>query len=610
MSHTRKWLGLLVPLWLLYCNPETREETTVSPPVALADRESWDVHFILREMDLLVEIQAPYMWDQGHFTYADSARIEFRTPAGNLHSSLSATRLTLDGAERVSMGGKVFITGGESLEVSADTLVWERPGKQLHLPGAVRILTPSGLEEGHNLQGDIDLTQWSMEEPSGHWQGRRENRAYEVEIRAQRALSVYQEGYLLVYYDTVTVRHQNTTIHAPKARFDEKAGVVYFSGGVSSVDSMRQFSAQVLDYQLNEKRAVARNAVVLQQADWQLEADYLLEEGRNKFLRASGRPARFRQEALSITADKMDYDEHAASLQASGKVVFRDRDRLLHADHLIYRRNNDHLEVDGGLSLQTPELEGILQSGKMRYDLEAGHIDLAQNPQFRRARPEGTLVIHADSMHIDLGRRQLKGTGEFGLASPEVDLHSARGLYDADEEHLILVSEVVLSQREEGNSHNRIQADSMIVQLRNGAVEKVHIPSPIQGSLQSSPAWISTIQGTESRFFFEGVNLERIDLESDADLIHRRLDEDALDHIRGDSMSLYFAAEQGLQHIRVQGRAEFLSTVPPEKEGQPPSINQLKGEELEIFLESGSIVEAKLIKPEGRYYPPNRSGEE
>ena len=604
MLHTRKWLGLLAPLWLLCCNPETREETAVPPPVPLADRESWDVHFTLREMDLLVEIQAPYMQDQARFTYADSARIEFRTPAGKIHSSLSATRLTLDGAERVSMGGKVFISAGESLEVLADTLVWERTGKQLHLPGAVRILTASGMEEGRNLQTYIDLTQWSMEKTTGHWQGRRDNRVYEVEIRARRALSLYQEGYLVVHYDTVTVVHQSTKIHSPKARFDENVGTVYFSGGVSSVDSVRQFSAQAIEYQLDENRAVARNAVVLNQADWQLEADYLLEDGKHKYLQASGQPASFRQGARSITADKLDYDEHAESLQASGQVIFRNKDRLLYADHLTYRQTYEHLEVSGGLSLQTPELEGILQSGKMLYDLGTGRIDLHQKPQFRRSRSQGTLLIHADSMHIDLERRQLRGAGKFRIASPEMDLHSERGYYNADEEHLILVSKVVLTQQEEGNSHNQIQADSMIVQLRDGAVEKVYIPSRMQGSLQSSATRISGIQGTGSQFFFKGTYLERIDLESSADLIHKRLDEDALDHVRGNSMSLYFAADQGLQRIRVQGRAEFLSSLPTEEEEQPPSINQLKGEELDIFLEDGSIVEAKLIKPEGSYYLP------
>ena len=592
------------PLWLLHCSPETRENAAVAPAVPLADRESWEVNFTLREKDLLVGIRAPYMQDQGRFTYADSARIEFSAPAGEPYSSLSATRLTLDGAERIGMGGEVVITAGDSLKVLTDTLVWERNGKRLHLPGSVRILTLSGTEEGQNLQTDIDFVQWSMEATVGRWRGRREGQAYEVEIRAQRAASSRREGYLSVCYDSVIVAHQGTTIRSPRARFDEAAGTMYFSDGVSSVDSARQFSAREMDYQLDKHRAVARKEVILRQADWRLEADQLIEDGERKHLQARGQPAVFHQGARSITASELDYDEREENLEASGQVVFREGERLLRSAHLVYQQKREYLEASGAISLQTPELEGVLHSGRMIYDLKAARMDLRETPQLRRQRPDGVLLIHADEMHLDLEQEQLAGEGAFRLVSPGLDLRAMRGLYNADEERLILALEVVLTQGEEENHRRQIQADSMIVHLREGEVEQIHIPSQMQGSVRSSETRRSNIQGAESRLFFQGEDLERVELEGGAEVIHEHLDENAVSRIQGENMSLHFAAQRGLQRIQVQGQAKFSSQLPPEEEDQLPSINQVEGEELEIFLEDGSIVEVKVIKPKGNYYPP------
>ena len=128
MTHTCKWVWLLSLGGLLHCGPTTQEDSSVMPAVPAADRESWDARFEMSEKGLQVGIQAAYMQDHGNQTYADSGvQVEFFDPGGALYSRLSAVRLTLDRrADQVGIGGEVVIESGDSLQVMADTLVWER----------------------------------------------------------------------------------------------------------------------------------------------------------------------------------------------------------------------------------------------------------------------------------------------------------------------------------------------------------------------------------------------------------------------------------------------------------------------------------------------------
>ncbi len=607
MGRIRRWFLFSTLGWPLHCGPATQDQDSVAPAAPPAERESWAVHFELSEPGLRVGIWAPYVRDQGCFTHADSGvYVEFRAADGVLYSSLNASRLTLEGSERIGMGGEVVLRSGDSLEVRTDTLIWERAGAFLQMPDQVRIVASSGTEQGRNLLTNIDLQKWSLEEVKGHWQKRREDQVYQVEIQAQGAVSHRRKGDLVVHYDSVEVAYQGTTLRSPRARFNQGEGTIYFADGFSSTDSLRQFFAREMDFDLWRQRAVARGEVVLSQGDWRLEAEELVEDGERKHLLARGEPALFRQGTRTIEAGELAYAEVEGVLEAQGgtRVVFREGARMLQAAHLIYRHAREHLEARGEVLLQTPELAGVLHSGRMHYDLGAAQMELGEAPRLRRQRSGGELLIRALEMHIDLERQQLSGEGGFRVEAPGLALRAERGLYSADQDRLALTAEVVLSQEEEGNHNHRIQADSMVVDLRDGEIEQIHIPAEVKGSMQASATRVSSIRGTGARVFFQDENLERIDLERGADLTHQHLDEDGVSLIQGERMALYFAANN-LQRIQAQGRVEFLSRLPPRKEGQQPSINRVGGEELEIFLEDGSIVEVEVIRPEGSYYPPS-----
>ena len=449
-----------------------------------------------------------------------------------------------------------------------------------------------------------------MEAISGRWQGRVENRAYEVEIQAQREESRRQGDHFMVRYDSAVVRFQGTTIRSPRARFDEERGVVYFSEGVSSVDSVRQFWAREVDYDLGRQRAVARRAVELREPDLQLQADELVEDRDARRLQARGERAVFRQGARSIAARQLDYAESTQVLEAAGQVVFREDERRLEAAQLTFWRAREYLEATGGISLQVPELEGVVQSGQLSYDLAGGRVTLRDAPRLERQRALGPLLIRAAEMHLDLERERLVGEPEFRVVSGDLELQAGRGFYSRGEEQVVLSGGAVWRQEsEEGDHRTHIRADSMVVQLQEGKIVRILIPGEVEGMVRASAAQVDWIKGGGGELVLQEEQLERVELERGADLTHQHLEEESVIRVQGKSMSLFFATGRHLHQVRVQGEAKLVSRLPEEEEEEEFSISQVRGEELEILFEDGSLAEVRVGKPEGSYYLPPKEGQ-
>ena len=611
MIHWRRYVLLLSLARLLQCSPVEREEDAEPPAAAAADRESWKVEIEVREGDLQVEIQAAYVADftATQTTYGDSGvSLEFRDGRGRTHSRVSADRLTLD-RDRAALGGEVVLRAGEGVEVKADTLVWERRKGLLAAPGEVQLKTSTGSERGRALETDFEVRSWTLEAVQGRWQGNSAEEAYNVEIQARRERGQREEGRMIVHYDSVAAECEGTLIRSLRARFDETAGFIHFSGEVNGRDSTRKFGAGELNYDLVKRRLRAGGQVELSAGEWDLHAAEVVEEGaaEEKRLRARGQPAAFVQGERRIEAAELDYAPRPEVLQARGQVVLREAGRILEAPYLVYNRLQERLEASGELRLQEAELEGVITGKKLVYDLAAQRAELHEDPRWRRRRSDGTwLEAGALEMEVDLRRRKLRGEGEFRVACAGLNLGAGRGFYDADREDLALASQVRLRQEDLENKYrSEIEADSMVAELPDGRIARIRIPQKVKGKIESETARISWIEGGAGAIFFQDERLQRVELEGGADVTHRKVDEEEVSRFKGRTMTLHFVAG-ALEQVWVSGEAEVRSHLPDKERGGQVSINAVKGEELDVSFAQGAIAEVRVVKSvEGKYYPPD-----
>ena len=606
MANWRGFVLVLILARLLHCGPVAEQGD--EPPEAAADRESWGVRIEVHEGDLQVDIHAAYLADYAatQTTYGDSGvSLDFRAAHGGIHSRLRADRLTLN-PDRATLGGEVVLRAGDSVEVQGDTLVWERREGSLVAPGEVQLITAEGTERGRALETDFEVRTWSMEAVRGRWHGDSPDEAYDVEIQARRVRGQREEGLILVHYDSVAAECEGTRIRSLRARFDAEARSIFFSGEVQGHDPDRRMTAGRLKFDLGEGRLTVLDQVEFVTPEWSLHAAEVLEEKEAKRLRARGQPAEFVQGDRRIEAAELEYDRGPGVLRGREGVVLREEGLILEAPRLVYFRPRERLEARGELRLQEAKLEGVVTGNRLDYDLAAGKARVQEDPRWRRRRSDGTwLEAVALEMEIDLQRRELRGSGDFRVASAGVEIMAARGHYDADREDLALGSRVKLRLLDAENSYrSEIEADSMIAELQDGRFARIAIPRRTKGRIEVEEERTSWIDGGSGEIIFLDERLHRVELKGGADATHHKLDEREVSRFRGRDMTLHFVAG-ALEQVRVKGEAEVWSHLTDKERGGQASINAVKGEELEVSFAQGAIAEVRVVESvEGKYYPP------
>ena len=571
---------------------EVPEEPLQIPEV---DGEAWDAHIELGRPGYRIQIRAAYLRE---FSKSEQAvatgGVEVAFRSDEAVSTLRAERLVLEHKrDRFGVAGGVVLHAGDSLEVQADTLLWESVHEQLRVPGALRVEVGEGREWGRNLTSNFAVDAWTLEAVEGLWRGRD---GAMVEVRARREESRRVKGVQEIAYDSVEVDYDGVRLTGPHATFLPEARRFDISGGVEGADSLAQFVADEVTVDAEKQRLVARGEVRYQEQEAELRATEVEEDRRSALLQALGEPATFVQGERQIEASQLAYSRSERELTAQGGVVLHAGERELTAQTLRYTRDGQ-VHAEGAIALKAPELDGSLAGDSLFFDLEQEAGWLRGAPSLRQRE----LVITAPVLRFDLGRGRLAGTGGFALRAEGLEVAAARGMYEADSTRVQVAEGVVLEERDgERDYHSRLMADSMVVALADSQVEWIAIPGQVNGQIEVGDRH-SWIEGRGGQVFMADGDLERVEVSAEADVTHRRAENEEINRFRGQQMTLYFDAA-GLRRALVKGAAELVTRL---QEDDEVSVNEVSGEELDIRFVEGSLAEVRVgPEIEGRYYPP------
>lgn len=582
---------ILLFLCLTACGQAPLDQDAPALPTPVADRELWGVRLELYQPGLRVEVEVPYLRDdeEAQTSWADSgAQVVFFDSAGGLSSRISAGRLSLErGAGRLSLGGEVVVSAPDSLEVRADTLVWDRQIARLAIPGPVRLSTSSGLEEGDSLEAGLGFESWAMRRVRGQWTGG----GYQVEIRAQRETGQRQGESFLVQYDSAAIHWEGSRITSPLATFSSGAGRVSFSGGVTSADSLRTFQAAEMEYLLEERQVAARGQVRLEEPGLRLEAQALREDqgaGRWQAWGEPALPATINREQYSIQAEQFTYLKEADALEAVGRVIFRDGERVLEAGLLRYWHRERRLEARDRVSFAAPEFEGLATAGELAYDLEAEQGQLRGAPRVQRRDGEA-LLLSAGELDFDLKNKELTGREGFAVEGRTTRLSARQGVFRSGREELTLAGQVEL-RRQSTQRHTWLRTDSLVVELEEGRIARLSAPAALSGNFATPPDQVGWFQAHSGAAAFAGDELERLELEGEADLTRQQRGETS--RLQGRQLLLHFAGGD-LRRVEAEGGARMWARL-------PGALNHVKGEHLELLV--GEQDTLRVARSEGTYY--------
>ena len=571
---------------------EVPEEPLQIPEV---DGEAWDAHIEMGRPGHRILLRAAYLREfskSEQVVATGGVEVAFRSDKAS--STLRAERLVLEHKrDRFGLAGGVVLRAGDSLEVQADTLLWENAQEQLRIPGALRVEVGEGREWGRNLTSNFAVDAWSLEAVEGLWRGRD---GAVVEVRAQREESRRVEGAQEIAYDSVEVRYDGVRLTGPRATFLPQAGRFDISGGVEGADSLAQFAADEVAVDAEKQRLVARGAVRYREEEAELRAEEVEDDRNAALLQARGEPATFVQGGRQIEARQLAHSRSERELTAQGGVVLRTGKRELTAQTLRYRRDGQ-VHAEGAIALRAPELDGSLAGDSLFFDLEQETGWMRGAPSLR----QHELVLTAPVLRFDLVRGRLAGSGGFALYAKELEVAAARGAYEADSTRVLVAEGVVLKEQDsERDYRSQLVADSMVVALADSQVEWIAIPGHVSGQIEVGDRH-SWIEGRGGQVFMAAGDLERVEVSAAADVTHRRAENEEINRFRGQQMTLYFDAA-GLRRALVKGAAELVTRL---EEGEEVAVNEVGGEELDIRFVEGSLSEVRVgpdIK--GRYYPP------
>lgn len=563
--------------------------------IPAADGEAWDAHIELGRPGHRIQIRAAYLREfskSEQVVATGGVEVAFR--GGDAVSTLRAERMVLEHKQdRFGLAGGVVLCAGDSLEVQADTLLWESAYEQLRIPGALRVEVGQGREWGRNLTSNFAVDAWSLESVEGLWRGQD---GAVVEVRAQREESQRVEGTQKIAYDSVEVRYDGVQVTGPRATFLPQVRRFDIRGGVEGADSLAQFAADEVSVDAHEQRLVARGAVRYREEEAELQAAEIADDRRAALLQARGEPATFVQGERQIQAHQLAYSRTERELTAQGGVVLHAGERELTAQTLRYTRDGQ-VHAEGAIALKASELDGSLAGDSLFLDLEQEVGWMRGEPSLRQRE----LAFAAPVLRFDLVRGRLAGSGGFALHAEGVEVTAERGAYEADSMRVLVAEGVVLKERDDERDYrSRLMADSMVVALADSRVASIAIPGPVSGQIEVGDRH-SWIEGLGGQVFMADGDLERVEVSAEADVTHRRADDQEINRFSGQQMTLYFDAA-GLRRALVKGAAELVSRL--QQDGEV-AVNEVGGEELDIRFAEGSLAEVRVgPEIEGRYYPP------
>lgn len=621
---------MVLPVCLLLAACTAPESPSTPDPVAPQDRdrESWGVRLQLYAADMgtdsghssranqSVTVEAPYITDQidEQLSRADSGvTVTLADSARQVTTRLSAHRLVVDHrAHTVALAGSVQARSpARNVTLYADTLIWDRTTDLLQGPTGVRVELSSGQLSAATLSGGSDLAQWTARQVrSTFHDSSADDKASTpdpVQIVAPAARVTSHDAGVVARFDSGRVQWRGRQVEATEVIYDGLTDALRLRGAVRLDDSTRQVRADSVDVELAGSHFVAwGNVTATGQVD--LQADELREDSTGRWS-AIGAPLQLGVDGRRLQARHMTLSADTDSLSASGAATATEGERTIRADSIRLLRGADELSAEGGIHLQSNDLEGDLQAEHMRIRGLGGVLLLWGEARLRRDRePAEALTLTADTLRLQPDGGGLTGSGAFVLQSPpRVVLQAERGTYQA---HQVPVDGTVgeassdtslLSGRttflyDADGASSRLSADTCQVLLDAGVAVGVIWPVPLKGHVQDA-AQTSWLQAQSGRGILVDDRLSTLVLTGQVEVTHKG-EADRLSRFTAASMELQYNDKGVLYRVQATGKALVRTRT------AGGSLNEVGGERLEVVLTDGAVTAVRVVQAiEGRFVP-------
>lgn len=581
----------------LACSSSDAPASVDPTPPEDRDRESWGVRLQLRTTDTrAVTVEAPYVTDHidAQQTRADSGVVvTLADSTGQSSTRLGAHRLVVDHRQHtVALAGSVLaVADHQHVSVRSDTLRWDRVDDRLDwVDGAHVTLTTGSLSAGR-VSGGSDLAVWDAVDVRSVFRDSASTDTIQIDGAAAQ---VFSGQSIVAHFDSIQARWRDRDVRAQAAVYDARRSQVTLSGDVVVVEQQRRTRADSVRIDLTRARIVAVGSIEVR-GDLQVTAERLSEDEQGTW-HIEGNPAEAADDGRRLWAPVLRVSGDMDTVIAAGGAGATRQDQRVEADSLILYRAADGFEATGAVRLESDDVQGMLTAHRM--SASGGQSKIWGSARLQRPRGDSDLLLTADTLH--LSEAVLSGTGAFRLHSPpRLDMRADEGVYqtDADSAHMHGATEFGYT---DGDSYSRLLADSCVVAMTDGVPYGIDWPAALTGRLVDSEqtSWIEATSGTATLADEQLVSLE---LRGDVDVTHQGAGA-RLSRFTAQQMELRYGDSGVLTSVLAEG--DVLVQTHLQGEGDGASVNEVRGNELEVDLEGGAVISVRVIDSvEGRFVP-------
>ena len=325
----------------------------------------------------------------------------------------------------------------------------------------------------------------------------------------------------------VNIQQDSTEVilYTDSLDYDRKADIGYFYEGGRIVDAENELISVYGQYSPGTKIAFFRDSVKLTNPNFILYSDTLEYNTESKITTILG-PSVIESDSGIIHTSKGWYDtQNNTSLLLDRSQVFSGG-RVLTGDSLLYDRNLGIGRAYGNMSI-IDTAQKVILTGHYGYYEEKTDYSFATDSACAIEYSQGdTLFLHADTLElvtVDSTSRILRAI--MGVRFYRIDI---QGICDSmrlttKDSILRMFGNPVL-----WNEEQQLFGDTIIIYMADSTVDHVHVPTSAFVAQEVEPDFYDQLGGNDLKAYFEGKNIEHIDIDGNAESIFYPVEQDSV----------------------------------------------------------------------------------
>lgn len=335
------------------------------------------------------------------------------------------------------------------------------------------------------------------------------------------------------------------TLYTDSLDYNRQTDIGYYFEGGRIIDAENELISIYGRYSPGTKIAVFNDSVQLTNPNFILYSDTLEYSTETKVATILG-PSIIESDSGIIHSSRGWYNtqENTSLLLDRSEVL--SGDKFLTGDSLIYDRNIGYGEAFGNMGILDTAQKMIL-TGHYGYYEEIRDYAFATDSACAIEYSQGdSLFLHADTLElvtIDSTSRILRAF--MGVRFYRFDIQgicdSMR--FDTKDSVLYMYGNPVL-----WNEGQQLFGDTIIIYMADSTIDHVHVPTSAFVVQEVEPGYYNQLAGNDLKAYFDGKNIEHIDIDGNAESIFYPMEKDSsmvgLNYTQSSYLSIWFKEGQ------------------------------------------------------------------